>query len=261
MAIKDLSANVFVFQRKVNDLKTGQQKLETINNQIATKRSEIKDKKIIYREYIELLKKFDDELSMKNSELESVKQELERASIDKIDQIKSNIKIEEDNAEVVRSKLNILRKELASMNDNRAVILHTIQEKKQNIINKDNIVSNLKGLEHKFKMYPAVLQAFSSTGIPNLIIQNVLDDLQIEANNLLSQLKPGLQLSFLIEKTRTDGTAADTLDIHYYINGKERLYDQLSGAMKLSVSFSLKLGISFLLQKMFGTSIKFFWWF
>ena len=32
---------------------------------------------------------------------------------------------------------------------------------------------------------------------------------------------------------------------------------QLSGAMKLSVAFSLKLGLSFLLQKIIGTDIKF----
>ena len=105
-------------------------------------------------------------------------------------------------------------------------------------------------------MYPSVIQAFSSTGIPNLIIQNVLDDLQIEANTLLSQLKPGLQLSFFVEKTKGDGTETDTLDINYHINGKERYYEQLSGAMKLAVTFSLKLGLSFLLQKMIGTDIK-----
>ena len=107
-------------------------------------------------------------------------------------------------------------------------------------------------------MYPSVLQAFSSTGIPNLIIQNVLDDLQIEANNLLAQLKPGLQLAFSVEKTvAKTGDQADTLDITYQVNGKKRYYESLSGAMQLSVAFSLKLGLSFLLQKMIGADIKF----
>jgi DNA repair exonuclease SbcCD ATPase subunit len=82
--------------------------------------------------------------------------------------------------------------------------------------------------------------------------------LQVEANNLLSQLKPGLQLSFVVEKTvEKTGDQADTLDITYQINGKERYYEVLSGAQKLSIMFSLKLGLSFLLQKMIGTDIRF----
>ena len=112
-------------------------------------------------------------------------------------------------------------------------------------------------MRKKYSIYPSVIQSFSSIGIPNLIIQNVLDDLQIESNNLLSQLKPGLQLSFLIEKIKGDGSESDTLDIKYNINGKERYYEQLSGAMKIAVAFSLKLGLSFLLQKIIGVDIKF----
>jgi DNA repair exonuclease SbcCD ATPase subunit len=112
-------------------------------------------------------------------------------------------------------------------------------------------------LQESFVVYPSVLQAFSSTGIPNLIIQNVLDDLQIEANTLLSQLRPGLQLSFIVEKIKNDGGEADTLDIKYFVGGRERYYEQLSGAMKLAANFSLKLGLSFLLQKMIGTNIRF----
>ena len=47
------------------------------------------------------------------------------------------------------------------------------------------------------------------------------------------------------------------IDINYLINGKERQYDQLSGAQKVAVTFSLKLGLSFILQKIVGTDIKF----
>jgi DNA repair exonuclease SbcCD ATPase subunit len=256
-AVKDLSVKLLALQNKVNDYVSKQQQLNIIGNQIATKKSEIKDKHTIFCEYGELLKKINEELNDKNIELASIKDELEKSSADKLDQIISSIKVEKDKAECIQTKINSLHKEIAGVNDSKAVIIHTILEKQKNLLKKEELEKSLIALENKFKVYPDVLQAFSSTGIPNLIIQNVLDDLQIEANNLLSQLKPGLQLSFFVEKTRSDGAAADTLDIHYYVNGKERLYDQLSGAMKLSVTFSLKLGVSFLLQKMFGTNIKF----
>ena len=143
------------------------------------------------------------------------------------------------------------------MGATKAVVQHSIVQINNDLIKRGELVLNLEKLDNKFAMYPHVVQSFSSIGIPNLIIQNVLDDLQSESNALLSQLKPGLQLSFVIEKTKSDGTQDDTLEIKYLMNGKERDYDQLSGAMKLSVIFSLKLGLSFLLQKMVGTDIRF----
>ena len=45
-------------------------------------------------------------------------------------------------------------------------------------------------------------------------------------------------MGFFVEKTKDDGEQADTLDIQYYVNGKERYYEQLSGAMRLAVAFS-----------------------
>ena len=67
-----------------------------------------------------------------------------------------------------------------------------------------------------------------------------------------------MQLAFAVEKTKADGSESDTLDINYTLNGKERYYEQLSGAMKLAVSFSLKLGLSFVLQKLIGVNVRFF---
>ena len=66
-----------------------------------------------------------------------------------------------------------------------------------------------------------------------------------------------MQLSFLVEKTTGEGEQADTLDIKYTVNGKKRYYEQLSGAMRLAVIFSLKLGLSSVLQNRLGMDIKF----
>jgi len=66
-----------------------------------------------------------------------------------------------------------------------------------------------------------------------------------------------LQLSFSIEKTvEKTGDQADTLDIIYTVNGKKRYYENISGAMQMAVNFSLKLGLSFLLQKLSGIDVK-----
>ena len=244
-------------QQLVNKLNLSKKNLESINDKISFKNKELKDKKVLHQEYTLLLNSAQQELNLKKEELNTVIEKINDSSKEEADKIDNMIKLEKENIVTLNSKINLLNKEMTSINNTKAIINHNIEQKNKDKQNKNDLQNSLSLLHQKYDMYPSVLQAFSSTGIPNLIIQNVLDDLQIEANNLLNTLKPSLQLSFTIEKTKSDGTESDTLDILYYLNGKERQYEQLSGAQKLAVTFSLKLGLSFLLQKMIGTNIKF----
>lgn len=255
--ISSLTASIQRYQQEINSLNLSKQKLENINTEIAIKSKEIQDKKSIHEEYKQLLDKFTLDLESKISEIDLIKTELKNSSLEEANNIQQQIDQENLILADISAKILQLNKDITHLNATKAVIQHDITQADKDIVKKTDLTNNLVKLEDKFAMYPNVIQAFSSIGIPNLIIQNVLDDLQIEANNLLAQLKPGLQLSFVIEKTKGDGTQDDTLEINYIINGKSRDYDQLSGAMKLSVIFSLKLGLSFLLQKMIGTDIRF----
>jgi DNA repair exonuclease SbcCD ATPase subunit len=252
-----LSAEVLTHQQVVNGLNLSKQQLEGINTKISAKNKEILDKKALHDEYATLLNKFTTELGGKSIELELAQTELKNSSIEEAKTLQLQIEAEKKKIATIVVETNQLNKEISHFNSNKAVVQHTIDQKTKDQLKKQELEKALAELVDRLSTYPSVIQAFSSTGIPNLIIQNVLDDLQIEANNLLSQLKPGLQLSFFIEKTKGDGDQADTLDINYHINGKERYYKQLSGAMQLAVAFSLKLGLSFLLQKMIGTDIRF----
>lgn len=255
--ILSLNNEVLQYQQLINNLNCSKQKLSNIIIQLTIKNKELQDKKSIHDEYVNILNSFLEELSNKELELENNNKELEKSSIEEANNIKKQIDLENNNIEEINNKIFRFNKEIAHLNNSLAIIKYNIEQKNKDIERKDSLQKNLSILENKLSIYQLVIQAFSSYGIPNLIIQNVLNDLQIEANNILLQLKPELQLSFVIEKTKTDGTQDDTLDINYFVNGKNKDYEQLSGAMKLEVAFSLKLGLSFLLQKMIGIDIKF----
>lgn len=256
--ITDLSAENNVYQQDINRLTLSKQHLESINNKIATRKKEVADKHALHDEYKALLDKFTQELENKIKELDDVAKELQKSSILEAKTIEKQIREEKEIVRYTETQLGLANKEFVHFSSGKAVIQHELNQKTEEKRKKLEHTKTLVELEAKLKMYPTVIQAFSSTGIPNLIIQNVLDDLQIEANNLLSQLKPGLQLSFVIEKTvEKTGDQADTLDIHYTVNGKKRYYENISGAMQLAVNFSLKLGLSFLLQKLSGVDVKF----
>jgi DNA repair exonuclease SbcCD ATPase subunit len=244
-------------QQEVIYLSNCKQKLEKISEKILSKNQELLDKKSLHAECVTTLNNLQSDLKLKEQELFETQDQIKNSSKTEADKVKSQIEVQKNNIKDLNNKINSLNKEITHLNNSKAVIAHNIDQKKKDLNKKEELSNNLLKLNKDFSLYPSVLQAFSSTGIPNLFIQNVLDDLQVEANYLLDQLKPGLQLSFFVEKTKDDGTDTDTLDILYHINGKERQYDQLSGAQKLAVTFSLKLGLSFLLQKMIGTDIKF----
>lgn len=255
--VTSLSAEVLTHQQTVNSLNLSKQQLESVNTKITAKNKEMQDKKELHEEYSGLLEKFSSELKNKTLELEVVVEELKNSSLNEAATLKLQIEAEKQKIATIMATINTLNKEITHYNAQKAVLQHNLDQRVKDQDKCVELKKSLVELEGKFSMYPTVLQAFSSTGIPNLIIQNVLDDLQVEANNLLAQLKPGLQLSFSVEKTvEKTGDQADTLDINYQINGKDRYYELLSGAQKLAIMFSLKLGLSFLLQKMIGADIK-----
>lgn len=255
--IAALNAQNNLHQQTINQLTLSRQHLESINNKISGKKKEIVDRRAIHDEYKALLDKFTHDLEEKIKEMDVVAAELQNSSIKEAKILEKQIQAEKQKVKDIENQNLLNNKELNHFNNTKAVLQHDISQKTDEKRKKIEYNKLLKELEDKLGMYPAVVQAFSSTGIPNLIIQNVLDDLQIEANTLLTQLKPGLQLSFSIEKTvEKTGDQADTLDIIYTVNGKKRYYENISGAMQMAVNFSLKLGLSFLLQKLSGIDVK-----
>lgn len=255
--IASLNAQNATHQQTINQLTLSKQHLESINNKISAKKKEIVDRRAIHDEYKALLDKFTHDLEEKIKEMDAVSIQLQNSSIKEAKLLEKQIQAEKQKVKDIENQNLLNNKELNHFNSTKAVLQHDINQKADEKRKKIEYNKLIKELEDKLGMYPAVVQAFSSTGIPNLIIQNVLDDLQIETNTLLTQLKPGLQLSFSIEKTvEKTGDQADTLDIIYTVNGKKRYYENISGAMQMAVNFSLKLGLSFLLQKLSGIDVK-----
>lgn len=240
-------------------LKDLEYKHRTFNDaisQISSLDKQINSKKELYNEYVSAKNKFQADLDIKTKELESVKVEIQSSSGPELEKLDNEIKNIEREVIDYNNKCLIANRACNELRVKKDVLLHNIEEKQKLINQKNELLESITELETKSAMYPSVIQSFGSTGIPALIIQNMLEDLQTETNQLLMQLHPGLQLSFQIEKIKDDGTKDDTLEIEYFLNNKPRKYSMLSGGQKVCAMFSLKLGLSFLLQKMLGSQIS-----
>lgn len=252
-----LKNQIISYNNKSLELQKQKLNLVNFNSKISLLNLELVSKKESYEEHVTLCDKFIIDLTDLNNALIEVKEKIEKSSAREASIIENEIFNFKLDLRKISDNLDCLIRKQTLFQQQLAVAEFNYKEKIINLDKQNKLQLIISDLEDKYKSFPEVIQAFSSTGIPNLIIQNVLDNLQSEANILLNQLKPGLQLLFVVEKTKTDGTEADTLDIKYFVQSRERYYENLSGAMKLAVTFSLKLGLSLLLQKMLGVNIKF----
>lgn len=116
----------------------------------------------------------------------------------------------------------------------------------------DKLLEEKPRLEASLRVHSRAAKAFSPKGIPTMIIHTILDDLQLEANKVLEEIRPGLALQFVI-----DDNDKDVLKIVYSVNGRQRKYGLLSGGQKMFVAFALRLGLSIVIQQRLNVKIGF----
>lgn len=248
-------------EKELVDLQHHNQVVNNHNNNITNKQLELKHVKENITRYEDLIKNKEKELP----DIEKIINEfaLEQAKLQKIIDEKNDlvikqkiIQIQSEHDELVKNNNKITEK-LFTLNDFKiraeTQLSFRISDLDKLVKLKDSLFLN----EKQYSLQLKAVQAFGSNGIPTLIINTILDDLQITANNLLATMRPGIELCFLIAKNKSDGQQEDTLDIIYRVNGMEREYEQLSGGQKLLVALSLKLGMSLIIQHRIGVDIKF----
>lgn len=251
-----LKRDIFHKEKEIGALEQRQIRVAELGLVLIAKGKELQDSKVIYAEYQSLIEGWTTDLAQKQQSLSLIEGATANSSATEITQLQGQVRLLKNQIDQASDQLEAKLQGIKEVEGKLAVVSYTIQQKTANIQDKLLLEQNVAATEIEYASYPDVIRAFSPAGIPNLIIQNLLEDLQSEVNNLLSQIRPGLQLSFTTEKTRSDGEVADTLGINYFLNNKPRDYSVLSGAQRLCIAFSLKLGLSFLLAKMIGSQIK-----
>ena len=109
----------------------------------------------------------------------------------------------------------------------------------------DKLQVELDGYQRNLRLHQKVAEAFSHKGIPTFIIHTILNELQLETNKALKELRPDLEIQL----------DAD-LNITYMRNGKERQYGQLSHGQCVYIALSFKRGLARVIQKKLGVDIR-----
>ncbi len=99
--------------------------------------------------------------------------------------------------------------------------------------------------------------AFGRDGIPALIIENVVPDIEQHANELLERLAGGrLSLAIRLQRPLQGGGDRDTLELEISDELGTRSYENYSGGEAFRVDFALRLALSRLLAGRAGARLR-----
>lgn len=163
------------------------------------------------------------------------------------------------NAPTINSKIFALNKEISLCQDeiidyNRKIssfssvkggLEERIKTRRADQARLKELQDDLIKVKRELKIRQMVVDAFSTRGIPNFIIQTILDELQFEANAALKELRPELDVQI----------DAD-LNFEYRRNGVIRDYAQLSHGQHVYIALAFKRGTARVIQKRLGIDIR-----
>jgi DNA repair protein SbcC/Rad50 len=120
----------------------------------------------------------------------------------------------------------------------------------------DRAQAEAKDHEQNLADFELLKRAFSKTGIPALIVQNVLLALEIQVNELLGLYDGGLALRFENEKENKDGSSRVSLEIMVFDGAGWRAYETFSGGERYRVASAMRLGLARLLAHRSGARVE-----
>ncbi len=106
-------------------------------------------------------------------------------------------------------------------------------------------------------LFESLRVAFGKKGIQALIIENVLPELEHEANALLARLTEGqMLLRFDTQHDTKRGETVETLDIKISDEGGSRSYETYSGGEAFRIDFAIRIALSKLLTRRSGAQLQ-----
>ncbi len=135
--------------------------------------------------------------------------------------------------------------------------LATIEQQKQNLI------STRQGAEatrRTIRDLEQVQKAFGKDGVPAMLIEEAIPELEEQANDILSRLSDHtMSVSFPTQREYKDSKRSDkreTLDILISDGGSVRDYETFSGGEAFRINFAIRLALSRVLAKRAGAKLQ-----
>jgi exonuclease SbcC len=106
-------------------------------------------------------------------------------------------------------------------------------------------------------VYEQLREAFGKNGIPAMIIEATIPEIETEANEILTRMTDGrMHVRFDTQREKVTGGVKETLDILIADEVGTRDYDTFSGGEAFRVNFAIRLALSRLLARRAGSQLR-----
>lgn len=123
-----------------------------------------------------------------------------------------------------------------------------------------NLEQQREDLAHQAKQYKQLERAFGKDGVPALLIEQALPEIETRANDVLARLSAGsMSVRFVTQAEYKDKKRDDlkeTLDIQISDGAGTRDYEMFSGGEAFRVNFAIRLALSEVLAQRAGARLQ-----
>ncbi|MEE9599746.1 MAG: SMC family ATPase [Anaerolineales bacterium] len=153
----------------------------------------------------------------------------------------------------LKEKENILQREAGAAQQKVAVL--EIQKSR-----KIELEEQRQEISSRVKQYKQLEAAFGKDGVPALLIEQALPNIEAKANQILERLSGGaMSIRFLTQRSYKDSNREDlkeTLDIQIRDQSGFRDYEMYSGGEAFRINFAIRLALSHVLAQRAGARLQ-----
>jgi exonuclease SbcC len=210
----------------------------------------------------EVNKQIEGEVHSLNSEIENRKTEIENLDAE-YQVVKSGL----DSAEAQAPDLNKAERELFTLREDENETRSQVGAARQKVdalatlrIRKKDFTNQREELNQQIVRYKTLERAFGKDGVPALLIEQALPQIEQKANDLLERLSDGqMSIRFVTQAEYKDKKREDlkeTLEIQISDSPGQRDYEMYSGGEAFRVNFAIRLALSEILAQRKGARLQ-----
>jgi exonuclease SbcC len=157
----------------------------------------------------------------------------------------------------LRETVERVRAEAQQLNERRTILEQELGAIAAGRETMQRLHVRLEMQQHKRGLYDELRAAFGRNGLPALIIETAIPELEAEADDLLGRMTDGrLRLRLNTQREKATGGVAETLDIEIADELGARDYELYSGGEAFRINFALRIALSKLLARRAGAQLR-----
>lgn len=195
----------------------------------------------------------DQEIAGKNVRKDELENEKNNLVIDTLDYDRLHCDLDQ-----LQAVLQDRRRQLAALAEQIGGIKAVLAALEVDQLERDRLSADLEPKALRWTRYQTLIKAFGRDGIPALIIENAVPQLERIANEILGQMSKGkhyIRFETQRELKSRDGVA-ETLDIMIGDWTAERPYETFSGGEQLRIDYAIRFALAELLAQRAGSKVE-----